>query len=104
MIFNGKELYFDYILPDIRIHDLRHSHASYLINNMSDQFTVYDIAKRIGDTVDTVLNTYAHWFKDADRKVVNTIDQQITTSDNSGSSSSYLDELKQLKEPVIRPF
>lgn len=88
----------DYILPDIRIHDLRHSHASYLINNMSDQFTVYDIAKRIGDTVDTVLNTYAHWFKDADRKVVNAIDQQITTSDNSGSSSSYLDELKQLKE------
>lgn len=65
---------------------------------MSDQFTVYDIAKRIGDTVDTVLNTYAHWFKDADRKVVNAIDQQITTSDNSRSSSSYLDELKQLKE------
>lgn len=65
---------------------------------MSDQFTVYDIAKRIGDTVDTVLNTYAHWFKNADRKVVNAIDQQITTSDNSGSSSSYLDELKQLKE------
>ena len=88
----------DHSLPDIRIHDLRHSHASYLINNMSDQFTVYDIAKRIGDTVDTVLNTYAHWFKDADRKVVNAIDQQITTSDNSGSSSSYLDELKQLKE------
>lgn len=88
----------DHILPDIRIHDLRHSHASYLINNMSDQFTVYDIAKRIGDTVDTVLNTYAHWFKDADRKVVNAIDQQITTSDNSESSSSYLDELKQLKE------
>lgn len=88
----------DHILPDIRIHDLRHSHASYLINNMSDQFTVYDIAKRIGDTVDTVLNTYAHWFKDADCKVVNAIDQQITTSDNSESSSSYLDELKQLKE------
>lgn len=88
----------DHSLPDIRIHDLRHSHASYLINNMSDQFTVYDIAKRIGDTVDTVLNTYAHWFKDADRKVVNAIDQQISTSDNSESSNSYLDELKQLKE------
>ena len=89
----------DHILPDIRVHDLRHSHASYLINNMSDQFTVYDIAKRIGDTVDTVLNTYAHWFnKDVDRKVVNAIDQQITTSSDSESSSSYLDELKQLKE------
>lgn len=88
----------DHILPDIRVHDLRHSHASYLINNMSDQFTVYDIAKRIGDTVDTVFDTYAHWFKDANRKVVNAIDQQVNTSDASGSSSSYLDELKQLKE------
>ena len=56
-------------LPDIRIHDLRHSHASYLINNMRDQYSVYDVAKRLGDTVDTVLDTYAHWFKDADRKL-----------------------------------
>ncbi len=85
-------------LPMLRIHDFRHSHASYLINNMKDQYNIYDVAKRLGDTVDTVLNTSAHWFKDADRKVVNAIDQQITTSDNSGSSSSYLDELKQLKE------
>lgn len=85
-------------LPMLRIHDLRHSHASYLINNMRDQYSVYDVAKRLGDTVDTVLDTYAHWFKDADRKVVNAIDQQVNTSDASGSSSSYLDELKQLKE------
>lgn len=85
-------------LPMLRIHDFRHSHASYLINNMRDQYSVYDVAKRLGDTVDTVLDTYAHWFKDADRKVVNAIDQQVNTSDASGSSSSYLDELKQLKE------
>ena len=85
-------------LPMLRMHDLRHSHASYLINNMRDQYSVYDVAKRLGDTVDTVLDTYAHWFKDADRKVVNAIDQQVNTSDASGSSSSYLDELKQLKE------
>lgn len=84
-------------LPMLRIHDFRHSHASYLINNMKDQYNIYDVAKRLGDTVDTVLDTYAHWFKDADRKVVNAIDQQIT-SDASGFSSSYLDELKQLKE------
>ncbi|MCB7347817.1 hypothetical protein LIZ33_16400, partial [Desulfovibrio desulfuricans] len=30
----------------IRVHDFRHSHASYLINNMSDQFTDFDVAKR----------------------------------------------------------
>lgn len=85
-------------LPMLRIHDFRHSHASYLINNMKDQYNIYDVAKRLGDTVDTVLDTYAHWFKDADRKVVNAIDQQVNTSDASGFSSSYLDELKQLKE------
>ena len=63
-----------------------------------DRYNIYDVAKRLGDTVDTVLDTYAHWFKDADRKVVNAIDQQVNTSDASGFSSSYLDELKQLKE------
>ncbi len=49
----------------IRVHDFRHSHASYLINNMSDQFTDFDVAKRLGDTVQTLHNTYAHWFKTA---------------------------------------
>lgn len=55
----------------IRIHDLRHSHASYLINNMSAGFTDYDIAKRLGDTVATLHNTYAHWFKRKDENIIN---------------------------------
>lgn len=54
----------------IRIHDLRHSHASYLINNMSNGFTDYDIAKRLGDTLETLHNTYAHWFKHKDAKII----------------------------------
>lgn len=57
----------------IRIHDLRHSHASYLINNMSAGFTDFDIAKRLGDTVATLHNTYAHWFKRKDENIVNFI-------------------------------
>lgn len=84
-------------LPDIRVHDLRHSHASYLINTMSDQFTIYDIAKRIGDTVDTVLETYAHWFRDADKKVVNAIDKGLG-SEEKHAPISYIEELKGLKE------
>lgn len=61
----------------IRIHDLRHSHASYLINNMSYGFTDFDIAKRLGDTVNTLHNTYAHWFKRKDENIVNFMNSDI---------------------------
>lgn len=82
-------------LPMLRIHDLRHSHASYLINNMRDQYSVYDVAKRLGDTVDTVLDTYAHWFKDADKKLVESIDNQTGTNEGQ-TDFSQLIELKKL--------
>ena len=80
-------------LPMLRIHDLRHSHASYLINNMRDQYSVYDVAKRLGDTVDTVLDTYAHWFKDADKKLVSVLD---SGAEEPNGGYSELIELKKL--------
>lgn len=61
-------------LPNIRVHDFRHSHASYLINNMSSGFTDFDIAKRLGDTVETIHSVYAHWFKAGDDKIINFMD------------------------------
>lgn len=61
-------------LPDIRIHDLRHSHASYLIS--LKQYD-YDIAKRLGDTVDTLHKVYAHWFDSADIDIVNAMNKNI---------------------------
>lgn len=61
-------------IPYIRIHDLRHSCASYMINNMVTNgqvnFSVYDIAKRLGDNLDTVLSVYAHWLPQADKGIV----------------------------------
>lgn len=81
-------------LPDIRLHDFRHSHASYLINNMSDKFTDFDVAKRLGDTVQTLHDTYAHWYKQADRAIINVINNkadEITKTD-------YKTELIELKE------
>lgn len=91
-------------LPEIRLHDLRHSHASYLINNMSDKFTDFDIAKRLGDTVQTLHDTYAHWFKQADRGIIDFIDTDygpiITTKarvEYEANKRKY-DELKELKE------
>lgn len=44
-------------LPNIRIHDLRHSYASMLVS-LGTNFSV--IASLLGDTLDQVLKTYAH--------------------------------------------
>ena len=63
-----------YDLPEIRIHDYRHSHASYLINNMSAGFTDFDIAKRLGDTVETLHSVYAHWFRAGDKGIIDFMD------------------------------
>lgn len=61
-------------LKEIHIHSFRHSHASYLINNKSDKFTDFDIAKRLGDTVQTLHDTYAHWFHDSEKTIIDLID------------------------------
>lgn len=45
-------------LPHIRIHDLRHSHASYLIEK---EFSIMYISKRLGHAnVGVTMNTYSH--------------------------------------------
>lgn len=61
-------------IPDIRIHDLRHSHASYLI---SLKLYDYDIAKRLGDTVETLHQVYAHWFDSADNDIIVAMNKNI---------------------------
>lgn len=49
----------------IRLHDLRHSHVSLLINKgENDLSTAYVIAKRIGDSVEQIYKTYGHLFPD----------------------------------------
>ena len=84
----------------IRIHDFRHSHASYLINNKSDKFTDFDIANRLGDTVNTLHDTYAHWFSTADASIIEMMNdntQTVKASTESVKMSSY-DDLIKLKE------
>lgn len=51
----------------IRIHDFRHSHVSLLVNL---GFPAFDIAKRMGHSVDMVNNRYGHWFDNAQQKMV----------------------------------
>ena len=50
-------------LPKIRLHDFRHSHASYLLFIQAD---ITAISKRLGhDNLQTTINTYSHLYKDA---------------------------------------
>ena len=58
-------------LPIIRIHDLRHSHASLLINQGAN---IKAIASRLGDNVDTVLSVYTHLFHETEDELVSIID------------------------------
>lgn len=59
----------------IRIHDFRHSHASFLINN---HIPLPAIADRLGDTINTVLNTYAHLFE-------NSVDELLELIENNSN-------------------
>lgn len=60
-------------VPQIRIHDFRHSCASLLINSGAN---VTVVAKYLGHTkIEETLNTYTHLFSTALNEVVNVIDQ-----------------------------
>ena len=51
----------------IRIHDLRHSHASMLIEL---GFSPLEIAERLGhERIETTLNTYSHLYPDKQTKL-----------------------------------
>lgn len=55
----------------IRVHDLRHSHVSLLINKGENQLaTLYVIAARIGDSVEMVLKTYGHMFPSTQKDII----------------------------------
>lgn len=55
----------------IRIHDLRHSHASWLINN---GVNIVAVSRRLGHKdVSTTLNTYTHLLESTDNDMMNKI-------------------------------
>lgn len=56
----------------ITMHQFRHSHASLLISN---NVPLNIIAKRLGDTPDVVLNTYAHLFPQKEAEVLNVLNK-----------------------------
>ncbi len=56
----------------IRIHDIRHSHVSLLINL---GFSAVDIAKRVGHESITITLRYAHMFPNAQNKMMNKLNE-----------------------------
>ena len=62
----------------IRIHDLRHSHASLLIEM---GFSPKEIAERLGhENIETTLNTYSHLYPDKQERLANRLDELYKTA------------------------
>jgi integrase len=61
-------------LKPIRLHDLRHSHASFLLNNGAN---ILAVSKRLGHaTITQTLETYAHLMGDTDEKMMKIIETE----------------------------
>lgn len=60
-------------LKPIRIHDLRHSHATFLICNGAN---IVAVSKRLGhSSIDITLETYTHLLKDTENQLISIIDK-----------------------------
>lgn len=60
-------------LPPIRVHDLRHSHASMLVEM---GFSPLEISNRLGhESVKTTLDTYSHLYPDKDQQLADRLNQ-----------------------------
>lgn len=61
-------------LPKIRVHDLRHSHVAYLIEQGVQPIV---IARRVGhESVQTTLNTYGHLYPNKQREVADMLNEK----------------------------
>ena len=90
----------------IRIHDIRHSHASYLINLGCAPLL---ISERLGhEKVHTTLSTYSHLYPNKHQKVVDMIQNQhrkdMATSDvNAPSEASEESKPQGKRFKVVSP-
>lgn len=61
-------------LPVLKLHSLRHSHASFLINR---GIMPKVVAERLGNTEGEVIKTYSHLFKNASDSCIDVIDREF---------------------------
>lgn len=72
-------------LDPIRVHDLRHSHTSMLINMGID---IKEISERLGhESVKTTWDTYAHLYPDKDTELAERLNELRRTEDPTGQES-----------------
>lgn len=70
-------------IKKIRIHDLRHSHATLLINNGAN---VKAISDRLGNTVEEVLKTYAHLFSETEDAMIDIVNSVFDVKKETASN------------------
>ena len=74
----------------IRLHDLRHSHASYLIHR---GVPILAVSKRLGhETIETTLRTYAHLYPQERDIVLDAIENDPLTNKGSFGGHTQLDK------------
>ena len=73
-------------VKQIRVHDLRHSHASMLINM---GFDILEISRRLGhESVKTTMDTYGHLYPDKDVKLASRLNEAFGNDVNNGPVTS----------------
>ncbi|MEJ3717236.1 site-specific integrase [Paenibacillus polymyxa] len=64
--------HFKSLFPELRIHDLRHSYASYLINKGVDIYLVKELMRH--DDIKQTTNTYGHLYVERKREAMSVFD------------------------------
>ena len=72
-------------VKQIRIHDLRHSHVSLLINQ---GFSAFEIGKRVGHSSEKVTYRYAHLFPSKQAEMANRLGELKKGGDFNVSKES----------------
>jgi site-specific recombinase XerD len=76
----------------IRVHDIRHSNASLLINQGCDALV---LAERLGhEKISTALNTYSHLFPHKQQELVSSLEQLASAATDSAPP----------KPPAVNPL
>ena len=80
-------------VQQIRIHDLRHSHAALLVDL---GYSIVAVAERLGDTVEVAMSTYSHMYPDKMDTLAVDLDRRAggadDTADDLGAVAGRLEK------------
>lgn len=76
IIENANELNYVVMinLPYLRLHDLRHSCVSLMINNIKTQQSFVAMAHHFGHSVETMIKVYSHFFTETEQALIHEFD------------------------------